>query len=56
MYECQNRCGSTTFRQTVKQTETVHVDAAGDPCYFETGDHLETLSVKCAECGAGIEP
>lgn len=54
MYECPNDCGSTTFEQTVKQAETVHVDEGGSPEYFESHDHVDVLSVECAECGAEV--
>jgi ribosomal protein S27AE len=55
MYECPEKCGSTTFHQTVKQRETVHVDDGGAPFYVEPHDHVAILDVECAECGAEVE-
>lgn len=53
--ECPNGCESTTFVQTVEQTETVHLNEAGTPEWFEKHEQGPTLEKECAECGAEVE-
>ena len=55
MDECPNDCGSTTFVQTVEQTETVHLNEAGTPEWFEKHEQGPILEKECAECGAEVE-
>jgi len=55
MYACPDGCGSTMFRQLVKQEETVHVDGGGVPCFIEPAGNAVVKYVECAGCGAVVD-
>ena len=53
MYTCLDGCGSTTFRQLVKQEETVHVDDSGNPYFIEPAGSAVVKYVECTACVGG---
>ena len=55
MYTCPDGCGSTTFRQLVKQEVAVHVDDGRNPCIIEPAGNAVVKYVECAGCGAVVD-
>jgi hypothetical protein len=54
MYECPNRCGSTSFTQQVVQRETVEADGSGGVLHIDVDSDPVVKRLMCDGCGAEV--